>query len=634
MNLLSIQEVWIDFKYLVRSQQFIKLFFTILFTLIIPFLSIISFLIYSQYKESLSWNSKFQLVRIQLLAIDFENSIRDELSVDKRNRNIVYKTDKISEIESKCPGSLPKTNSESYLRLHECFIDGTKKTFILVLYENEYYLYSSEFLEDDLLDSILSDPNEGLFLMNTDGSFGISGFIEDEFEVSNDWKEISLSFLQSKSHIASMKEITKSEIDYFVVSFPLYGLPLQLFLVSPKQLVLNPILIDLENNLYFFLAIIFISLILSGIIAKRENDSKETLQLLLKEFPNAAILFDSFGKILLINPSLTESVKIHSLYRDQRDLLEMVSLEVKQILNNNNTMELQFPKGKKEEIEFYDKDNHVYLIEITIHLWHLSGQKKFARGALVILEDTTGRRLEFLKEMDYARDLQKRYLPQKPIFPKGLDYEVYYAPLLQVGGDYYDFLQLDENRTIFAIGDIIGHGIQAAMMMTVVRVMFHQILKETQDPSLILKKMNDGVSSNLPKSYAFVPFMFLIFDFDSGKVHYGNAGHPGMLYYTQNLIFCPEKLNPMLGMIPSYEYKILEYPIQRGDRFLLFTDGLRDIKNQKYVNLAEGDLERFFFSLRDKHLSLVKSELELKLKTFGAGATYADDVTWMGIDVI
>ncbi len=158
----------------------------------------------------------------------------------------------------------------------------------------------------------------------------------------------------------------------------------------------------------------------------------------MKEFPNAAILFDSFGKILLINPSLTESVKIHSLYRDQRDLLEMVSLEVKQILNNNNTMELQFPKGKKEEIEFYDKDNHVYLIEITIHLWHLSGQKKFARGALVILEDTTGRRLEFLKEMDYARDLQKRYLPQKPIFPKGLDYEVYYAPLLQVGGDYYD----------------------------------------------------------------------------------------------------------------------------------------------------------------------------------------------------
>ncbi len=136
------------------------------------------------------------------------------------------------------------------------------------------------------------------------------------------------------------------------------------------------------------------------------------------------------------------------------------------------------------------------------------------------------------------------------------------------------------------------------MMMTVVRVMFHQILKETQDPSLILKKMNDGVSSNLPKSYAFVPFMFLIFDFDSGKVHYGNAGHPGMLYYTQNLIFCPEKLNPMLGMMPSYEYKILEYPIQRGDRFLLFTDGLRDIKNQKYVNLAEGDLERFFFSLR------------------------------------
>ncbi len=634
MSILSIQEKWIDFQYLVTSKQFIKLFFTILFALIIPFISVISFLIYSQYKESLSWNSKFQLVRIQLLAIDIENSIRDELSIDKRNQNLLFKVSQKSEIEAKCSGKLPEFNSEEFLKLTSCSLDGTKKSFLVVFYENEYYLYSSDFLEDNLLDSKLNDPNESLFIMNTNGSYGISGFIEEEFKVSKDWIEVSLPFLQSKSHIATMREISMSNTKYFVVSFPLYGLPLQLFLVSPKQILLNPIFIDLERNLYFLILIIFISLFLSGLIAKRENESKQTLELLLKEFPNAAILYDSAGKILLINPSLTDTVKLQSLYRDQKNLLEMVNEEVKLILNENQYLKIELPKIKKEEIEVYDKDNLAYLIQISIHIWHLTGQKKFARGAFVILEDTTGKRLEFLQEMDYARDLQKRYLPQKPIFPKGLDYEVYYAPLLQVGGDYYDFIQLDENRTIFAIGDIIGHGIQAAMMMTVVRVLFHQILKETNDPIRILSKMNDGVSSNLPRSYAFVPFMFLIFDFGIGKVLYANAGHPGMLYYTNTSIFCPEKLNPMLGMIPSYDYKILEYPIQKGDRFFLFTDGLRDIKNQKNLNLSEGELERFFSSLKDKHLSIVKSELELKIKTFGAGATYADDVTWMGIEVI
>jgi serine phosphatase RsbU (regulator of sigma subunit) len=66
----------------------------------------------------------------------------------------------------------------------------------------------------------------------------------------------------------------------------------------------------------------------------------------------------------------------------------------------------------------------------------------------------------------------------------------------------------------------------------------------------------------------------------------------------------------------------------------LFTDGLRDIKNSKSEQFGDVSLESFFHSMKDKHLSVVKSELELKIKTFSHGASYADDITWMGIEVI
>ncbi|MCW7492082.1 SpoIIE family protein phosphatase [Leptospira sp. 2 VSF19] len=631
-----VRELFDHFLYVIKTKSFLKLFLSIITFLIFPYFLLASSMIYSRYKEALDWNQRYQLIRIQLLAIDLENQIRDQIGKDNFEKKAVgiIPAKEIYKIQNHCLPSLTDSFHVEEISLLQCDWGSGKKTYLFVLDGKNISIHSAEFLEEALLDSPYSDPNEGLFLLGDEGNFGISGFIENEFLVSEFWRSDVKSSLQTHSSLPSLRETKKDEMDYFVASYPMYGLPFHLFIVSPKDLVLIPIKESLKKNTVILISLLFLSFVFSIAISLKEIESKQKLRLLLQEFPHAAILYDSKGKILLENPEIEPNLLVTNLFRDQLSVKDWIEKEVSLFLQDVYILQNEHTKLRKEESEFYSFDGSIYLLEFTYQLWFLEQKYRFASGALVLIQNVTKKRLEFEKEMEYAKDLQKKYLPNRIIFLPNLDYEVLYKPLIQVGGDYYDYIDLGNNRSIFALGDVIGHGVKAAMMMTVLRVLFHQIVKTESDPKQILKKMNEGISNHFPDPYAFVPFLFLLFDFNQNMVTYGNAGHPGMLYVSGNEISCPEKLNPMFGMLPSIEPKVLEYPIQKGDRFFLFTDGLKDVENSKQEKIWENELTEFFISMKSKHMSLIKQELELKIRSYSEGIPFLDDITWIGIEVI
>lgn len=631
-----LRELYGNFLFVIQTKSFLKLFLSIVSFLIIPYFLLVASMIHSQYKEALDWNQRFQLIRIQLLAIDLENQIREQINSDINEKRILgsLPISEFQKITNHCHPAIQNLKELQELTLVRCDWDSENKSYLLVVDGSNITIHSAKFLEDSLLDSPFSDPNEGLFVLNSDGNFGISGFIEDDFLVSDFWKSDVQSSLQTHSNLSALHEAWKDEMNYFVVSFPMYGLPLHLFIVSPKDLVLVPIKESLQKNIIILFSLFVLSFLFSTFISLREIESKQKLRLLLQEFPHAAILFDPKGKILLENPEIEPKILVTELFRDQLSVKEWIEKEVTLFLEAVATDPNGQTKLRKEESEFYSGDGSVYLLDITYQLWYLEQNYQFTSGAIVLVQNVTKKRLEFEKEMDYAKDLQKKYLPNKILILPHLDYEVLYKPLIQVGGDYYDYIDLGNNRYIFALGDVIGHGVKAAMMMTVLRVLFHQIVKTESDPKKILSKMNEGVSTNFPDPYAFVPFIFLLFDFNENTVHYGNAGHPGMLYLSPSGIQCPEKLNPMFGMISNREPKILEYPIQKGDRFYLFTDGLKDVENSKREKLWDAELLQFFSSMGENHMSLIKQELELKIRSYSEGIPFLDDITWIGIEVI
>lgn len=630
------RELYGNFLFVIQTKSFLKLFLSIVTFLIVPYILLVASMIQSQYREALDWNQRFQLIRIQLLAIDLENQIREEINLDLMERKTVgfLSPSDFERVSKNCDSLTPHIKEIQELMLVSCRLDSDKKSYLFIFDGKQISIHSAKFLEDALLDSPFSDPNEGLFVLNNDGKFGISGFIEDDFLVSDFWKRDVKSSLQIRSNLPSLRETGKEEMDYFVVSFPLYGLPLHLFIVSPKDLVLVPIKDSLKKNVVILFSLFVFSFLFSIVITLREIESKQKLRLLLQEFPHSAILFDPKGKVLLENLEIEPKLLVTELYRDQLSIKEWIEKEVSSFLKSVSKVQNDQTKLRREESEFYSVDGSVYLIEITYQLWYLEQKYRYASGALVLIQNVTKKRQEFEKEMEYAKDLQKKYLPNRIIILPHLDYEVLYKPLIQVGGDYYDYIDLGNNRSIFAIGDVIGHGVKAAMMMTVLRVLFHQIVKTESDPKRILSGMNEGVSTNFPDPYAFVPFMFLLFDFNQMTVQYGNAGHPGMLFQAPGGMVCLEKFNPMFGMIHNKDPKILEFPIEKGDRFFLFTDGLKDVEDSNKEKLWEKELIQFFTSMGSNHMSLIKQKLELKINSYSDGIPLLDDITWIGIEVI
>ncbi|TGL61362.1 PP2C family protein-serine/threonine phosphatase [Leptospira jelokensis] len=639
-SLEKIQFLLSNFLFVVRSKSFLKLFFSLFLFLILPYSLIVGRMIYREYKDALDWNQRFQLIRIQLLAIDIENQIRETLEKDFSEGNSnSFSLRSLSELKSLCPNFILE-NQFSY-QILQCERKGILNSYFLESKGSGFRLHTSAFLEDALLLSSFSDPNEGLFLLNQAGDYGISGFIEDQFLVSNEWKELVRPSLQTNSNVPTLKQVEKEELGYFLVGIPLYGMPIHLFVVSPIHLVLQPILDSLQANLTTLVGILTLTFIISIVISLREIESKQKLTLILNEFPYAAILYDSLGEVLLENPNIEQTLRLTDVYLYQEPLKTWLKKEVtlflNEIKNQSKTENHSKPNGqniKKDEFEVMTVTGEILLLEIVYQIWYFGEKNKFASGALLLIQNVTKKHLEFEREMDYAKDLQKKYLPnQIQLFPR-FDYEILYRPLIQVGGDYYDYLNLGNNRFIFAIGDVIGHGVKAAMMMTVLKVLFHQITRTETNPEMILLKMNEGITSHFPDPYAFVPFLFLLFDLNENIVSYGNAGHPGMVHYSETERNCYEKLNPMFGMLPKFKPKVLQFPIQTGDRFHLFTDGLKDVENAKKEKIWDTELLSFFDNMKNNHISLVKQELDFKIRSFSEGKDLLDDITWIGIDII
>ncbi len=624
-----------------KTKSFVKFFFSLFFLVIFPLTVFITHFLYQNYQETLDWNYRFQLTRVQLMSIDLENHIRDQLLTQSIHKTHFWKGDLNSLKNSKefqnCLFLEESRNFPASQKTYffPCNYQDKPKNWILYSDSGMLWIYSAEFLEDLLLDSPFSESYESIFLLNANGRFGISSQIESEFRVPEQWSQVLLAYSEERASLPKIREVEIENKVFYLSSFPMYGLPFHLFVISPKDTILEPIRISLVRNLLFLFSLLLVSLLFSAWISAREIEDKRKLSIVFREFPHAAFLFDAEGNELLRNPYLENKTSLSSLYIHGVPVLKKIQQEAESFLFQVREIEKVAAKTRIEEWETLTKEGDLIILEVALHLWFLENQQNVPRGTLVLVQDITSKKLEFQTEMVYARNLQKKYLPSEKINIPKLQYDFAYLPLLQVGGDYYDFLNLENNRFIFVLGDIVGHGVHAAMMMTVVRVLLHQIVKDTSDPSEILLKMNEGVRTNLPDSYSFVPFHFLLFDFDKNKIYYGNAGHPGVVHIRKNgETQIPEKLNPMLGMLPTFSPKILEIDLCSGDRFFLFTDGLADVRNNTNESMGYDDLVLFFQNSAKKDIFQIKDVLTEKIKNHSQGATFPDDITWIGIEII
>ena len=185
------------------------------------------------------------------------------------------------------------------------------------------------------------------------------------------------------------------------------------------------------------------------------------------------------------------------------------------------------------------------------------------------------------EQMRLGAIIQRRMIPDKLPHIPGLDISATYQPCFQVGGDLYDFFEIDEHTLGIVIADVIGKGIPAAMMMS----MFRGTMRAYTDGGYqrhsfeeIIQKLN-RVASRECRDGEFITMFFATFDVNTMQLTYCNCGHEPGLLIRDTQITELDKGGLVLGILPEATYEVGRVELRQDDCILMYTDGLIDSVN-------------------------------------------------------
>jgi serine phosphatase RsbU (regulator of sigma subunit)/predicted ester cyclase len=187
-------------------------------------------------------------------------------------------------------------------------------------------------------------------------------------------------------------------------------------------------------------------------------------------------------------------------------------------------------------------------------------------------------RERFEQELRVARSIQQASLPKEVPEPEGWQISPYYQPAREVGGDFYDFHLLPEDRLGLVVGDATGKGVPAALVMSTTCGMLRLAAQSTSSPGQMLQGVNEALFPNIP-SNMFVTCFYAILEPTSGHLLYANAGHD-LPYLHRNGDAEELRARGMpLGLMPAMRYEEKETILHAGEAALLYSDGLVEAHN-------------------------------------------------------
>jgi sigma-B regulation protein RsbU (phosphoserine phosphatase) len=174
-----------------------------------------------------------------------------------------------------------------------------------------------------------------------------------------------------------------------------------------------------------------------------------------------------------------------------------------------------------------------------------------------------------------ARQIQQTLQPGKLEELPGYQVETFYKPFREVGGDYFDVIELAGERTLFAIADVSGKGMPAALLAANIQALVRSSANSEADPLALARQINRHLSRYTP-SDRFATAVFIVLNRDSGELTYVNAGHNAPMVCGSGSAIALEATGMPLGLFPAAAYEARTALLPPGGSLLLFTDGLTD----------------------------------------------------------
>jgi serine phosphatase RsbU (regulator of sigma subunit) len=187
-----------------------------------------------------------------------------------------------------------------------------------------------------------------------------------------------------------------------------------------------------------------------------------------------------------------------------------------------------------------------------------------------------------VKDMEFARTVQESFLPQQAPDVQSYRFSAHYTPALEVGGDFYDFIYLDLNRTGIVIGDVSGKGVPAALYMAKLGSDMRTLAFTESVPAEALMKLNDLLAGRSRRGM-FATLLYIELDATTGIMTLSNAGHlpPIIKKADGSLVKLETAGGAPLGMLPGMKLFQEEATLGPGDTVVLYTDGIVEAMNAK-----------------------------------------------------
>lgn len=277
------------------------------------------------------------------------------------------------------------------------------------------------------------------------------------------------------------------------------------------------------------------------------------------------------------------------------------------------------PKLNKEQLKEYEIEFAQILLSQTI---------TSLQNIQLVKEKIEKERIE--KELQVAKKIQQNLLPSTIPYIKGLDIFAYNEPSKEVGGDYYDVIQIGD-YLYFTVADVSGKSVPASILMSNLQSALHTLLDFDISLINIVKKLNHLIYQNTSAD-KYITFFIGKLNLKNFHLEYVNAGHnPPILYNKSSKEFkLLEKGGIILGMLPDFYFEQDEFILKKDDLLFAFTDGVNETINEDNEEWGDENLNTFIKNHSDYPAKELSHKLLAALDDFkGQIKENYDDITYI-----
>ncbi len=291
--------------------------------------------------------------------------------------------------------------------------------------------------------------------------------------------------------------------------------------------------------------------------------------------------------------------------------------------NHKQLLELE---NKETEGEFLTKNGH--MVPVIIHSSHLTNDDNKFIGIMAFVTDMT----ESKKAMALAGEVQKNLLPTTQPKINGFDIAGKSKSCDEIGGDYFDFIMQGQARGSInvVVGDIAGHGVDAALFMTTARGFLRMRATQPGNAAQIITDMNRHLADDVLESGRFMTLFFISLNPGSGSLRWVRAGHDPAMVYDPDLDTFENLMGKgtALGVDGTFSYSEQCYSDLKKDKMIVLgTDGIWEATNSKGIMFGKERLKDLIRKNADKDAKSMVDSVFKGIKAYTAGQKPDDDLT-------